>query len=222
MTENRSFDRERNLLRPNVQGEGEKQSGDKADQPCPNSRAILRKAALVLDELRQEPRAANQSGQEKRDSKEKWKHSRTLTSNSDQPKPDPDGANNPMSTTSVWRIITPVVVALALSVSIAGCGQHFDKIGDINGNPQKYLHNEVTIRGHVTKVYELPLGITNLAAYRVSDDSGQIWVISHNGAPGDGDRIALKGTVESAGDVELPIVGNILGPVIHEEQRRAE
>ena len=121
-------------------------------------------------------------------------------------------------------LITLWVAALLIAVITAGCNQHTDKIGDINNNPDKYMRHDVTIAGEVTQVYELPLGITNLAAYRVSDDTGQCWVFSHNGAPMRGDKVGLKGRVEPVADlgsgVGISSLSHIFGTIIQEEQRK--
>lgn len=100
--------------------------------------------------------------------------------------------------------------------ALAGCGTHTDKVSDILNNPSRFTNKDVTVAGQVTKVYELPLGISNLSAYRVNDDSGQIWVVSHAGAPREGSKVGLKGRVRPEGQ----FAGSFLGSVIEEDQRR--
>ncbi len=120
----------------------------------------------------------------------------------------------------LW-LIAPAAVAAALA--LAGCGPSIDKIGDLNDNPGKYMHHDVTVEGEVTRVYELPLGIANLAAYRINDGSGQIWVVTHNGAPNRGDRLGLRGELEPVADMGMgggSIVGNLFGNVIEEHNRK--
>ena len=108
------------------------------------------------------------------------------------------------------------ILVLALCV-LAGCDSaHVDKISDIANNPSAYAHKDVTVAGEVTKVYEVPLGISDLAAYRVNDGSGQIWVLSHTGAPVVGDRVGLRGRVRPEG----AFGGTDLGTIIEERQRR--
>jgi len=111
-------------------------------------------------------------------------------------------------------ILLPVLAASLL----AGCNEHTDKLSDITSNPSAYVNKEVTIAGEVTKVYELPLGIANIAAYRVSDGTGQTWVISRAGAPREGDKVGLKGTVRPEGRVGSEVLTNI----IEEKQRKIE
>ena len=122
----------------------------------------------------------------------------------------------------VWhqpRLIAaaPAVLALA-ALALAGCNEHTDKLRDIASNPAGYANKDVTVAGEVTKVYELPLGITDLAAYRVNDGTGQAWVISRAGAPREGDKVGLKGTVRPEGRIGSEVLTNI----IEEKQRKVQ
>jgi len=112
-------------------------------------------------------------------------------------------------------------LALALAgAALAGCNSDHTKIGDIASNPDRFAGKDVRIGGEVTQVWELPLGITNLAAYRVNDGTGQIWVISHNGAPVKGDKVGLKGTAEPIDRENVPFLHNVLGDVVEEHERK--
>ena len=110
------------------------------------------------------------------------------------------------------------VCAALLAGLLTGCNEHTDKLRDIASNPAAYAGKDVTVAGEVTKVYELPLGITNIAAYRVSDGTGQTWVISRAGAPREGDKVGLKGTVRPEGRIG----GEVLTNIIEEKQRKVE
>ena len=111
-------------------------------------------------------------------------------------------------------LLLPVLATLLL----AGCNEHTDKLSDITGNPSAYAGKEVTVAGEVTQVYELPLGIASIAAYRISDGTGQTWVLSRAGAPLKGDKVGLKGTVHPEGRVGNEVLTNI----IEEKQRKIE
>jgi hypothetical protein len=112
-----------------------------------------------------------------------------------------------------------LLAALALIAALlAGCNEHTDKLSDITSNPSAYANKDVTVAGEVTKVYELPLGIADVAAYRVSDGTGQVWVISRAGAPREGDKVGLKGTVRPEGHIG----GEVLTNIIEEKQRKIE
>ncbi len=118
-----------------------------------------------------------------------------------------------------WRHPAPFLAVSALTIGLlAGCNEHTDKLRDIAGNPAAYANKDVTVAGEVTKVYELPLGITDLAAYRVNDGTGQAWVISRIGAPREGDKVGLKGTVRPEGKIGSEVLTN----VIEEKQRKVE
>ena len=115
-----------------------------------------------------------------------------------------------------WR---PAVLLSLLAVCLlAGCNEHTDKLGDIAGNPSAYVNKDVTVEGEVTQVYELPLGIANIAAYRINDGTGQTWVLSRAGAPLKGDKVGLKGTVRPEGRIG----GEVLTNIIEEKQRKIE
>ena len=115
--------------------------------------------------------------------------------------------------------LLPVFAALLLFAALlAGCNEHTDKLGDISSNPSAYVNKEVTVAGEVTKVYELPLGIANVAAYRITDGTGQTWVLSRAGAPREGSKVGLKGIVRPEGRVGSEVLTNI----IEEKQRKIE
>ncbi len=108
--------------------------------------------------------------------------------------------------------------ALAAAV-LAGCNDRgVDKLSSITGNPSAYTNRDVTVAGEVTKVYELPLGIADLAAYRISDGTGQAWVLSRAGAPREGDKVGLKGTVRPEGRIGNEVLTN----VIEEKERKIQ
>ena len=116
------------------------------------------------------------------------------------------------------RFSLALLFAALVMLVMAGCNEHTDKIRDIVSDPGHYSGREVTVAGEVTQRYELPLGLTNVAAYRVSDGSSQIWVLSRAGAPVVGDKVGLKGTVRPEGNIG----GLALGSVIEEKGRKVQ
>ena len=121
----------------------------------------------------------------------------------------------PKKLAAKWPLFLMPILAASL---LAGCNEHTDKLSDIDNNPSAYVNKDVTVAGEVTQVYELPLGIANVAAYRLSDGTGQTWVISRAGAPLKGDKVGLKGTVRPEGRVGNEVLTNI----IEEKQRKIE
>lgn len=101
-------------------------------------------------------------------------------------------------------------MSVAGVIFMSGCNMHADRIRDVEDNPTAYAGKEVDIAGEVTKVYELPLGITDIAAYRVTDGTGQIWVITKAGAPKEGDRLEVKGSVQAAAVIGATPLGTVL------------
>lgn len=119
--------------------------------------------------------------------------------------------------TKLTRPILAWIGLLLAVIALAACdSSHTDRVADIMNNPPAYAHKDVTVAGEVTKVYELPLGISDLAAYRINDGTGQIWVVSHVGAPVVGDKVGLKGRVRPEGQFG----DTNLGCVIEERERR--
>lgn len=107
------------------------------------------------------------------------------------------------------------LLALLIALLVAGCNSHTDKISDLLNNPSGYAGKDVTVAGEVTKIYELPLGlsnfgISNLAAYRVNDGTGQVWVVSHAGAPVVGDKVGIRGSVRPEGRIGTFPLGTII------------
>ena len=125
-----------------------------------------------------------------------------------------------MHTHTHFRRLPPALpAALMLAAALlAGCNEHTDKLGDITSNPSAFVNKDVTVAGEVTKVYELPLGIADVAAYRVNDGTGQAWVLSRSGAPREGDKVGIKGTVRPEGRIGTEVLTN----VIEEKQRKIE
>jgi len=107
---------------------------------------------------------------------------------------------------------------LLAAALLAGCDEHMDKLRDITDRPASFANKDVTVAGEVTKVYELPLGIADIAAYRISDGTGQAWVLSRAGAPREGDKVGLKGTVRPEGKIGSETLLN----VIVEKERKVQ
>ncbi len=112
-------------------------------------------------------------------------------------------------------VLLPILASICL---LAGCNEHTDKLSDITSKPASYANKDVTVAGEVTKVYELPLGLADIAAYRINDGTGQAWVLSRSGAPREGDKVGLKGTVRPEGKVGSETLLN----VIEEKERKVE
>ena len=121
-----------------------------------------------------------------------------------------------------WR--RPVALAL-LSLSVvatAACGPK--TVNEILADPSRYRNKDVTVSGAVEESFSF----ANRGAYRINDDTGQLWVISNGGVPRKGARVTVKGRIQegfnmgSLGDrIKLPAgVGS--GLVMMESSHKAK
>ena len=112
---------------------------------------------------------------------------------------------------------------LALSALASGaCAAK--TINHVLADPGRYRNRTVQLSGAVVDSYSL----ANRGAYRIDDDTGQLWVVSDRGTPRKGARVTVKGTIRegfnlgSLGDrINLPPgVGS--GLVLMESSHRAK
>jgi len=96
---------------------------------------------------------------------------------------------------------------------VSGCGVPFvgpTDISDIKGKSEKYDGERVTVKGQVVETVSIPLVSKGL--YRVDDGTDRIWVVSQERMPFRGDKVKVKGKVNSG----FKIVGKTYGTVIIE------
>ncbi|MEO8681430.1 MAG: hypothetical protein ABI665_20445 [Vicinamibacterales bacterium] len=113
------------------------------------------------------------------------------------------------------------VIAIGAVVSIA-CATH--SVNQILADPSKYRNREVSVSGVVGESFSL----SDRGAYRIDDQSGQLWVVSDHGVPRKGARVTAKGTIRegfnlgSLGDrIRLP-AGVSAGLVLMESSHKAK
>jgi hypothetical protein len=75
---------------------------------------------------------------------------------------------------------------------VTGCEQK--SINDIRADPSRYANREVGVVGNVTRSFS----VLGKGAYELDDGTGRLWVVSENGVPRDGARVAVKGTIRDA------------------------
>lgn len=117
------------------------------------------------------------------------------------------------------RLIGAAILAVSALVA-AACASK--TINQVLADPSRYRNREVQLSGSVVDSYSL----ANRGAYRIDDDTGQLWVVSDGGTPRKGARISVKGTIRegfnlgSLGDqIKLPGVG--VGLVLMESSHKA-
>lgn len=90
------------------------------------------------------------------------------------------------------RLWLPFVGATILAVSAlvsAACASM--TINRVLADPSRFRDREVRLSGAVVDSYSL----ANRGAYRIDDDTGQLWVVSDRGTPRKGARVTVKGTI---------------------------
>ena len=117
------------------------------------------------------------------------------------------------------RVAVAAVLAFGALVSTACASTH---INQILADPSRYRDRQVSVSGSVVDSYSF----ANRGAYRLGDESGQLWVVSDQGVPRKGARVTVQGTIRegfnlgSLGDrVNLPAIGS--GLVLMESSHKA-
>jgi hypothetical protein len=65
------------------------------------------------------------------------------------------------------------------------------RINRILADPSHYRDRQVRVSGSVVDSYSF----ANRGAYRLGDESGQLWIVSDKGAPRTGARVTVEGTI---------------------------
>ena len=108
-----------------------------------------------------------------------------------------------------WKMFAGAVLIAIYIVSSCGCiGEAGDKIGDITGNPSQYEGETVSIKGTVRDTFSIPL--VSQGAYKISDGTGSIWVITTRGVPSEGEKVSVKGTVRTAFKLGVKSLGTVI------------
>lgn len=113
-------------------------------------------------------------------------------------------------------IILGVFVA-AIALIAAGCPER-KSIADIEADPGRYQDKEVAIAGRVVDSYGLSIPGTGISggAYKISDGTGTIWVVTDDSVPSKGAEIGIRGRVGSG----VSYKGRNYGLGIWEKERR--
>lgn len=93
-----------------------------------------------------------------------------------------------MKTMSWLRSTALMAIALG-AVASGACAAK--SINQILVDPSRYQNREVRVSGSVAESYSF----AGRGAYRIDDQSGQLWVISERGVPRKGARVIVKGRI---------------------------
>jgi len=91
-----------------------------------------------------------------------------------------------------------IVLSLAVfSAAFAAACPNRTSIADIEANPSRFLDKEVAIAGKVTDSYGVSIPGTPIrgGAYKISDGTGSIWVVTEESVPNKGAEIGVKGRI---------------------------
>ena len=113
---------------------------------------------------------------------------------------------------------------LLVLVALASAACAARSVNDILVDPSRYRDREVRVSGSVVESYSF----ADRGAYRIGDQSGELWVVSDRGVPRKGARVIVKGTIRegfnlgSFGDrITLP-AGLGTGLVLMESSHKAQ
>ena len=117
-----------------------------------------------------------------------------------------------------------VVRTMLVLVALASAACAARSVKEILVDPSRYRDREVSVSGSVIESYSFG----ERGAYRIGDESGELWVVSDRGVPRKGARVTVKGTIRegfnlgSLGDrINLP-AGLGTGLVLIESSRKAK
>jgi hypothetical protein len=117
---------------------------------------------------------------------------------------------------------TALIVLAVGALASAACAVR--SVNEILVDPSRYRDREVRVSGLVVESYS----VGDRGAYRIGDQSAQLWVVSDRGVPRKDARVIVKGTIRegfnlgSLGDlINLP-AGVGTGLVLMESSHKAQ
>ena len=99
------------------------------------------------------------------------------------------------------------ILALMAALILTSCGG-YTKIGRITADPSRYRNRTVHVEGQVTNAF----GALSTGGYQLEDDTGKIVVISNQGVPSKGSKVAVSGRVMEG----ITVMGKTFGTAIQE------
>lgn len=109
------------------------------------------------------------------------------------------------------RSLNNPAVTLIAALLLAACDYlpfGYTPIGDIVATPARFEGAEVRIKGLVKDVTKIPL--LEIKLFVLSDDGAEIAVITEQNPPAVGDKVAVRGIVQSAAIVGGQSIGYVL------------
>jgi hypothetical protein len=113
---------------------------------------------------------------------------------------------------TILTFILSLVLMLGV-VTSAGCSSP-TKIGDIIANPNTYSGKEISIQGTVGKASWF--AVAGKGVYQLGDGTGNIWIVTKQPPPQNGQSVSTKGTVQTL----FQLLDQSYGTVIIETSRK--
>ena len=117
------------------------------------------------------------------------------------------------------RFVGAAILAVSALVSAACASMTINRV---LADPSRHRDRQVRLSGSVVDSYSL----ANRGAYRIHDDTAQLWVVSDRGTPRKGARVMVTGTIREGfnlgslgNQISLPGVG--VGLVLMESSHKA-
>ncbi len=110
-----------------------------------------------------------------------------------------------------FLLVILLAVVLLSTALVAGCTSI--RIGDILDDFQQYEGKEVTVKGTVGE--PIWFALLERGTFQIGDGSGNIWVITSQPPPQEGEEVTVTGTVQAA----FQLGDRSLGKVIVETNR---
>jgi len=98
-----------------------------------------------------------------------------------------------------------VFVIILCVAGLAGCN-NTTKIEEITKDPDKFLHRECVVSGHVTKVIDVPLMQEDF--FKIYDTTGEIWIYTKKGVPPENVNVRVKGILIRL--IDAPFIRSLL------------
>jgi hypothetical protein len=122
----------------------------------------------------------------------------------------------------VWLRSTALIVLTVGALASGACAVR--SVNEILVDPSRYRDREVRVSGLVVESYS----VADRGAYRIGDESGELWVVSDRGVPRKDARVIVKGTIREG--FNLGSLGNLInlpaglgtGLVLMESSRQAQ
>jgi hypothetical protein len=118
----------------------------------------------------------------------------------------------------IYTKVFLLTLVLTIGLFASACPSRVS-IGDIEANPSKYYDKEVAVAGTVENGYGVSIPIIKNGqggAYKISDGTGSIWVVTQRNVPTKGVRVGVKGKIQNG----VNINGRNYGLVLLEDDRR--